>query len=204
VDLVRRWALDGADVSLETCPHYLVFTEDDLADQGGRLKINPPVRSAAAQAALWDLLVSGAIDVVGSDHAPWPLADKEHPNMFDNHSGVPGVETMAPFVLGEAFTRGDTAFDAALDAMTATPARRFGLDTRKGSLAVGMDADITVFDPAQPWTVDETRLHSNAGWSPYHGRTAAGRVTLTVVRRDVVYDGENVVGSPGSGKVVTP
>jgi allantoinase len=204
VDLVRRWALDGADVSLETCPHYLVFTEDDVAAQGGRLKINPPVRSAEAQAGLWDRLCSGEIDIVGSDHAPWPLADKSHANMFDNHSGVPGVETMVPFVLGAALARSEKDFDAALKAMTSAPAARFGLAARKGALAEGMDADVTVFDPAQPWKVDESRLHSNAGWSPYHGRTSSGRIALTVVRGNVVYDGAAVVGEPGYGAVVAP
>jgi allantoinase len=67
-----------------------------------------------------------------------------------------------------------------------------------------MDADLTVFDPGQPWKVDESRLHSNAGWSPYHGRTSSGRIALTVVRGSVVYDGAAVVGEPGYGAVVAP
>lgn len=204
VDLVRHWAADGADVTVETCPHYLLFTDADMAIQGGRLKINPPIRDEVARQGLWDRIVSGAIDVIGSDHAPWPLADKVRPDIFDNHSGVPGVETMVPLILGAAFERGPKEFDATLDAMTVASACRFQLDHRKGRLAPGMDADITVFDPERQWIVDEKRLHSNAGWSPYHGMASNGRILLTMVRGRVVYDGEQVVGRAGGGTVITP
>jgi allantoinase len=188
VDLVRRWAGDGADVTVETCPHYLLLDSADMVD--GRLKINPPLRDPAAREGLWRRLVDGRVDVVSSDHAPWPLAYKTHGNVFDNHSGAPGVETIYPLVLAEAFRRGPAAFAAAVRAMTAGPARRFGLGHRKGMLAVGYDADLVAFDPTAPWQVDEAALHSNAGWSPYHGRLATGRLTLAMSRGRVVWDGE--------------
>jgi allantoinase len=200
VDLVRSYAQDGADVSLETCPHYLLLDEDDMAAQGGRLKINPPLRSANAREGLWDRLERGAIEVISSDHAPWPIEWKTKPNVFDNHSGAPGVETIYPLVLAEATKRGPAAFDAALRAMTINPAKRYNL-RGKGALAVGYDADITVFDPYEPWQIDEATLHSNAGWSPYHGTGSKGRITMTMVRGRVVYDGD-VVTNRGDGQLV--
>jgi allantoinase len=204
VDLARHYVAGGADVTVETCPHFLLLSTDDVARQGSRLKINPPVRDEATRDGLWQRLLAGEIDVIGSDHAPWPLEHKTHADVFENHSGVPGVETMAPLVLGAALQRGPHAFDAALDALTAAPARRFGLDRRKGALAVGLDADLIVFDPAASSTVDERRLHSNAGWSPYHGMVSTGRITRTLVRGHVVWDGEKILADAGDGVLVSP
>ncbi len=203
VDLVRWYAAGGVDVSLETCPHYLLLDADDMARRGARLKINPPLRDAAEREGLWDRLASGQIDVIGSDHAPWPLDLKASPNIFDNHSGVPGVETVYPLTLAEALRRGDRAFRAAVAAMTINPARRFGLHQRKGVLAPGWDADLVAFDPTAEWVVDEAGMHSNAGWSPYHGAVQRGRITLTLSRGRVVYDGE-LRARPGQGVLVVP
>jgi allantoinase len=196
VELVERFAQDGLDVSIETCPHYLTLTSDDMAIQGGRLKINPPIRDERARAGLWQCLRDGAIDIIASDHAPWPIHDKTHEVIFDNHSGAPGVETIFPLILAAAEAIDDETFDRALMAMTANPAKRFGMGHRKGQLVPGYDADIVVFDPNSEWLIDETKLHSNAGWSPYHGRISKGRIALTVVRGMVVYDGERVLDEP--------
>jgi allantoinase len=194
VDLVRRYAAEGADVSLETCPHYLLLDEADMRRQGARLKINPPLRTASAREGLWERLERGDIEVISSDHAPWPVEWKTKPNVFDNHSGAPGVETIYPMVLAEAIKRGPTSFEAAVRAMTVNPARRYNL-RGKGQLAVGFDADIAVFDPDEQWLIDETQLHSNAGWSPYDGMASQGRITLTMVRGRVVFDGSSVVAA---------
>jgi allantoinase len=202
IDLVRLFARDGADVTLETCPHYLLLDENDVKIQGGRLKINPPLREPAAREGLWDRIERGDVDVISSDHAPWPLSMKTADNVFDNHSGAPGVETIYASVLAEALRRSPTAFAAVIEAMTANPARRYGLHNRKGYLAPGYDADLVAFDPTASWAVDETTLHSNAGWSPYHGRTFTGKITLTLSRGRIVYDGE-LRAQPGDGVLVT-
>lgn len=203
VDLVRLFARGGANVTMETCPHYLLLDEDDMKLQGARLKINPPLRDSAAREALWDRVERGDVDVISSDHAPWPLSLKTAPNVFDNHSGAPGVETIYVSVLAEALRRSPAAFAAAVKAMTANPARRYGLHTTKGYLAAGYDADIVAFDPHASWTVDESLLHSNAGWSPYHGRSFTGRIMLTLSRGRIAYDGE-VRAHPADGALVAP
>lgn len=223
IDLVRWYDAEGLDVSLETCPHYLVFTDADMARHRGRLKINPPLRSAVDRDGLWQRLTSGAVDVIASDHAPWPVQDKDHAEIFANHSGISGVETILPVALSEALERGDDAVDAVLEALTAAPARRFGLGGRKGRLEAGFDADIAVFDPADAravngaavngtavngTAVDGTALHSNAGWTPYHGRPLRGRVCLTVLRGRVVWDAragrDELPEGRGYGRVVQP
>jgi allantoinase len=105
-------------------------------------------------------------------------------------------------VLGEAYKRGPDVFDAALLAMTVNPARRYGL-AGKGQLAVGYDADIVAFDPGRPWLIDESALHSNAGWSPYHGMSLQGRVVTTMLRGTVIFDSE-LRAQPGSGQLLVP
>lgn len=199
--LVRRYAADGLDVSSETCPHYLVFSESDMAAQGARLKINPPLRSRDEREGLWALLADGAFDIIGSDHAPWSLGEKSHPNVFDNHSGVPGVETLVPLVLSEALRRGWSLVDAAR-LLSTNPARRFRLPG-KGMLATGADADVMVFAPGEGQTLDESRLHSNAGWSPYGGMRLGGRVSYTVSRGEIVWDGQDVLAEPGRGRFLS-
>ena len=201
VDLARLYAAEGLSVSTETCPHYLFFSEDDMEAQGGRLKINPPLRQAQEVTALRDRLLGGAIDVVASDHAPWPLSEKTRPMIFDNHSGVPGVETLVTVLAAVLRDRGtDIARFANL--VSAAPVRIFGLSHAKGALEPGMDADVTGFDPDRPFTLDEGELHSNAGWSPWHKVGFPGRVVLTVSRGEVVWDGSKLQGSPGRGRVV--
>jgi allantoinase len=199
VDIVRWYADQGLDISCETCPHYLCFSEDDMAREGARLKINPPLRSPSEREGMWRALADRRIDMVTSDHAPWALADKTRPNIFDNHSGVPGVETLAPLVLSEGLARG-VPIETLVAALATRPAQRFGL-TAKGDIVPGRDADLLVFDPAARSVVDETALHSRAGWSPYHGRPLHGQVTMVFSRGDLVWRGE-LTGRPGRGKLV--
>ncbi|MGD0982618.1 MAG: amidohydrolase family protein [Acidimicrobiales bacterium] len=201
VDLARSYAAEGLRVSTETCPHYLCFSEDDMERQRGRLKINPPLRPATEVARLWERLSGGGIDVVASDHAPWPLSEKTRPAIFDNHSGAPGTETLVTVLAAGLLDRGQD-LNTLPHLVAAAPARIFGISHVKGSLMPGMDADIMAFDPGRPFTLDERQLHSNAGWSPYHGMAFPGRVILTVSRGEVVWDGSQLHGSPGRGRVV--
>jgi allantoinase len=203
VGLAGRYRDEGLQVSAETCPHYLCFSEEDMAQARGRLKINPPLRSPADVAGMWGRVLAGEVDAVASDHAPWPLADKTHADIFDNHSGAPGVETLLP-VLATGLLANGGSVDDLVRLVSSGPASVFGLAHRKGSLAPGMDADVTVYDPGAAHTLDERSLHSNAGWSPYDSMRLSGRVVLTVSHGEVVYDGSQLVGRPGWGTVVEP
>ncbi|PPF35380.1 dihydroorotase family protein [Pseudoclavibacter sp. AY1H1] len=204
VDLVDWYRTQGADVTLETCPHYLTFTQDDLETQRGRLKINPPLRDAEARDGLWDRLGKGLVSVVSSDHAPWSRELKDHDVMLDNSSGAPGVQTLVAATLGGALRRdpSGTLLAQAVDALTISPARRYGLDARKGSLEVGKDADIVVFTPGDA-SIELDRMLSNAGWTPYEGMSPGGSVTHTFSRGELVYsDTAGLLARAGRGEVL--
>jgi len=202
LDIVDWYRQSGADVSVETCSHYLTYTERDMPGQGARLKINPPLRTSADQDALWAGVADGRVDIVSSDHAPWLLDQKSDPMIFANHSGVPGVETLVPLVLGLGHRRG-IGIGRLVDVLSTRPAARFGLRS-KGTIELGKDADLIVWDPEQTTRIDSSRLHSNAGWSPYDGLELPGRLLGVVSRGEVVVDAHGTVSSQeGRGKVLS-
>lgn len=143
--------------------------------------------------------------MVSSDHAPWRIEFKEDGHILRNYSGVPGVETLVAATIGGAIRRDPSlrTLGAVVDAVTISPAVRFGLERAKGSLDVGKDADIMVLSPSS-MTVDESRLHSEAGWSPYSGLALGGEVTHTISRGDVVYTkATGLSAALGRGRVLT-
>jgi allantoinase len=205
IDLAGWYQQQGTNVTMETCPHYLTFTQDDMNVQRGHLKINPPLRPLTAREGMWDRLGDGRIAVISSDHAPWPLEFKDHERMLENHSGVPGVETLVAVTLGQALARDPSLrlFNAAVKALTETPAQRFGLQAHKGSLAPGKDADITVFSPG-PQAIDGSALHSNAGWSPYDGFAPGGVVSHAFSRGKLVWStAAGLLAKAGDGEILT-
>jgi allantoinase len=188
VELIARARADGVDATGETCPHYLLLDESDLAAQGGPCKINPPLRP--------ERLPADGLELISSDHVGWPIERKQGPDIFALSSGAPGVELIAPLVhdaLGPS---------ELVRLVCEQPARRFGLWPRKGSLAPGSDADVMVLDESITWTVDPAHLVTAAGWSPYAGRELQGRVVATFSRGERVWDGERVLGGPGRGRFV--
>lgn len=201
VDLVREHT--DQDFTLETCPHYLVLSEDDMDRLGAKGKINPPLRTTAHAAGMWQALADGRVEMVTSDHAPWPLSKKSAEVIFDNSSGAPGVQTLLPIVLGAGYFGGRIPLLTAARVLATNPAKAFGLAHRKGSVAVGLDADLVVVDPAQRTIVDETTMYSTATWSPYAGMEFPGRITETLVRGTTVFSQrDGLVAKPGDGQFV--
>jgi allantoinase len=203
VELARRARADGVDVSVETCPHYLVLDEADLGRRGGEAKINPPLRPRSEVDALWRRLAAGDIDLVSSDHVGWPAARKRGDDVFALAAGAPGVELILP-LMHHAITERGLPLPLLPRLLCEAPARRFGLWPHKGALVPGGDADLVVFDPDAEWTVDPAALVSTAGWSPYAGRQLRGRVERTIARGVEVFDGSGVLGEPGRGRHVRP
>ncbi|MDX6631290.1 MAG: allantoinase [Gaiellales bacterium] len=202
--LVARALADGVDASAETCTHYLVLDEDDLRRQGGRAKINPPLRPRAQQDALWRLLAAGRVDQVTSDHVGWARELKDTPDIFTARSGVPGLETTLPLLFSEGVVRRGLPLGLLLHVLCEGPAARYGLAPRKGSIALGADADLVFFDPAEEWRIDEGELVCHAGWTPYHGRDVTGRVKHVLVRGATVFADGEVRARAGWGRVVRP
>lgn len=203
VELAERARADGVDVSLETCPHYLLLDERELARRGGEAKINPPLRPASEVEALWRRIAAGELDLVSSDHVGWPAERKRGDDVFELASGAPGVELILPLMHDALASRGLPPGLLA-ELLCEGPARRFGLWPRKGVLAPGADADLVVLDPEQSWVVDPATLVTPAGWSPYVGRRLAGRVERVLVRGEEVFAGGAVLGEAGSGRHVGP
>ena len=178
----------GLDVTAESCPHYLLLDESELARRGGEAKINPPLRAAP--------LPPAGIDLIASDHVGWPRERKHGEDIFALASGAPGVELIVPLIHDALGPR------ALVRLVCEAPARRFGLWPRKGSLLPGADADLIVLDPALEWEIRAATLVTPAGWSPYEGRTVRGRVLATFSRGVEVWDGQTVTGAAGEGAFV--
>jgi allantoinase len=204
-DLVERYRAEGVRVTAETCIHYLVLDEEAMERLGPRGKINPPLRSPAHVAGLWQYLASHRIDQVTSDHAPWTLARKSnHEDIFENASGAPGVETLLPLLFHHGVASGRITILDLVRVLAEHPARTFGLFPRKGTLAPGSDADLVVFDPDAGWTVRAENLHSGAGWTPYEGMALRGRVTHAIVRGRLAFQHDRVLARPGDGRFIPP
>jgi allantoinase len=203
--LVQRYRHDGLRATAETCPHYLLLDERDMDTLGPLGKINPPLRSPDAVAGLWDALARDEIDLLASDHAPWPAERKANrDDIFANASGTPGVETLLPLAFSEAVATGRIGVEHLARLLAERPARTFNLFPRKGHIASGADADLVVLDPQARWTLRAADLHSSAGWTPYEGRAMRGQVRTTFVRGQVVYDGGHITAQPGFGQFIRP
>ena len=205
---VRRGRADGVRVSVETCPHYLVLTEERYEEPDpvacARFMIAPPLRSAADRDALWEGLADGSIDMVVSDHVPDRLAVEKAEaasgvpfNRISN--GAPGIGTLLTLVYSEGVARGRITVERMVELLATSPARRFGL-TRKGALGVGLDADLVLFDPSARWTVRAQDLHQSSDYTPYEGMEVRGAVRDVFVRGMPVVRDASFVGTRGAGR----
>ena len=185
--------------SVEVTPQHLTLTAEEAYPRlGTRAQMNPPLRSAAHQAALWQGLADGVADILGSDHAPHTLDEKAKPYPA-SPSGMPGVQTLLPVMLDHV-AAGRLSLARLVDMTSAGPQRLFGI-AGKGRIAVGYDADLTVVDLATVRTIEGAKMASKSGWTPFDGRVVRGWPVGTIIRgRRVMWEGE-VVG-PGDGEAV--
>jgi dihydropyrimidinase len=200
----------GLRVSAETCPHYLALTDEryEAADdlEVAKVVISPPLRSSADRDAMWSGLAAGDLDLIATDHVPDRAAvekgDAVRGVPFDRISnGAPGIETLLAIAYGEGVARGRLSVERLVDVLAMTPARRFGL-RRKGSIEVGKDADLVLFDPTARRTIRAADLHHTSDYTPYEGLEVAGAVNSVFVRgRAVVRDGA-FVGDRGYGRFI--
>jgi dihydropyrimidinase len=194
LDLIRGWQQPGQRIWTETCPQYLVLSNGDVLRRGAFAKIAPPLRHEDDIAAMWHGLQEGWISVVASDHSPHDPALKAQgaKNIFylpDGASvpfGMPGAETLLPVLYSEGVAGRDLPLTWLARVLCENPARIFGLYPRKGVIAPGSDADLTVIDPAKRVTVAATNLHSRTGYSIYEGIQLSGFPVLTLLRGRVL------------------
>ncbi len=190
----------GLPLTVETCPHYLVFAAEQISDGATQFKCAPPIRESANRDALWRALRSGDIDFVVSDHSPCPPAMKHlHTGDFSSAwGGIASLELGLPAVWTEARRRSAGIADMARW-MSAGPARLAGLGHRKGAIAAGYDADFVIWDPDAEFSVEPSHLHQRHKVTPYAGRRLFGVVHQTWLRGQAVDP-----HGPPTGRILRP
>ncbi|HJX85128.1 MAG TPA: amidohydrolase family protein, partial [Candidatus Angelobacter sp.] len=191
----------GADISIETCPHYLFFTEEDLERIGAPAKCAPPLRSPHERQALWDALLKGGIDVVASDHSPAPAGMKRDANFFRIWGGIAGGQSTLAVLLTAGHHDRGLPLTRIAGLVAAWPARRFNL-AHKGSIAAGNDADLILMDMAASYTLQKENLFQRHRLSPYIGQSFKGVVRQTLLRGQPIFVDDKITAS-APGKFVT-
>jgi len=197
-ELLRQKAWGRGRVATETCPHYLLFDKD--TDRGVMGKVNPPLRSVEHVEALWQRLVDGTVDVLGSDHCPFTKAVKGT-DLWSARAGITaGSAMILPVLLTEGMRRGRLGIQRVVELTSANAARLFGLYPRKGALEVGSDADLVIVDLDREVKVDLRTLNSVVDFSPYEGWVARGWADTTIAGGQVVYEKGEVVAERPRGR----
>ena len=195
---IRRAQAEGKRVYAETCPQYLTLTEEIIEERGALAKIGPPIRTAEDRAALWEGLRDGSLQTVASDHAP-KYKDVDG-DFLEQPFGSPQVETLLPLTYDGGVNRGRISVVRLVQVLCENPARIFGLYPKKGTIAVGSDADLVVFDPNREFTIQAGNQHTNAGYTLYEGRTVLGWPEMSFQRgHRVLWQGQ-IVAEPGRGE----
>lgn len=184
VDIVRRAKARGIRVTCETCPQYFTLTQEEVLRQGAMARVNPPLRTQADVEGIQAGLADGAIDAIVTDHAPHTTEEKSRP-LPDAPSGMVGLETSLALALTGLYHTGLLPLSRVIALMSSSPASLLGLD--KGTLAVGRDADLVLFDPDEAWVIDKNRFASKGRNTPFHGRAVRGRVKYTISRGTSLY-----------------
>ena len=189
VDLICDAKKRGVRVSVETCPHYVYFTEKDMEKLGPYLKVNPPVRSEEDKKALIRHLNQGDIDIVSSDHYPTFRDEREKgwEDMDKVRSGLPGIGTLYQSMIN-LMLKGVIKPEILVRALSINPAARFGLSHRKGGIAVGKDADLIIVDPKREVKVTPEKFQIYSGWTPFEGFIFKGAIERVILRGDIVVE----------------
>lgn len=202
IEMASQAAARGTRVIAETCPHFLVLDDSAYLREDPRSYImTPPLRSSDNQEALWKYLLDGNISTIGSDHCGYTLSQREGVESFSEVApGVPGVEATLPLLYTYGVVRRGMSLERLVDLLSTGPARLFGLYPHKGSLIVGTDADVTVYDPESTGVFRASKMHSEAGYTPYEGLAQIGEVRTTICRGEIVYRDGEFVGERGFGR----
>lgn len=201
IDLVNEARRAGQRVTGETCPHYLLLTDEDYARVGNDMKIYPPIREREHQEKLWEGIKSGAIHAIGSDHAPHQESEKVG-DIWSVPAGACGVQTLVPLMLNAA-SQGKVTLNQVAALLSENPARIWGLYGQKGTLSPGADADVTIVDMKMKWVFTKEDMYSKNKISPFAGMEIQGKPVATFVRGNKVMENGKPIGSP-VGKLVKP
>jgi len=206
-----KWARDrGLKVYGETCPQYLFLTRDHIAKagwEGAKYLCAPPPRDHANADALWHGLANGLFQILSSDHCSFKFESKEgkkshgpQPHFRKVAPGVPGIETRLALMFSEGVGKGRIDLNTFVAVTATNAAKMYGLYPRKGTIAVGSDADIAIWDPEKQVTIRHADLHGNMDYTPYEGMTVKGWPITTLSRGEVVCRDGQPTANPGRGR----
>ena len=207
--VIRAARGEGLKVYGETCPQYLFLTAADLdrpGVEGAKWMCSPPPREVADQEALWQALALGDLQTISSDHAPYrfdasgKLSAGPNPSFKQVANGFAGIETRLPLLFDAMVSKGRLGLQKFVELTATAPAKIYNLHPKKGSIGIGSDADIVLWDPKKQVTLDAAMLHDLAGYTPYQGRTVTGWPVTTLLRGAVVVDNGALKTAPGSGQ----
>jgi dihydropyrimidinase len=210
-----RWARQrGLKVYAETCPQYITLTEDDLRGtgmdmSGAKYVCSPPPRDRESHAAVWQGIEDGLFQTFSSDHAPFRYDDpkgKLHPKGRTSFrwvpNGIPSVETRLPILFSEGVSKSRISLNRFVELASTNHAKIYGLYPRKGSIAVGFDADIALWDPNRRETIRQEILHHGPDYTPWEGFQVTGWPVMTIARGEVVAEEGRIVGHKGRGEIL--
>jgi len=203
LSVIREARAGGVKVFAESCPQYFYLSVDDLAEKGPWVKFAPAVRSPATVEQMWTELELGNVNLLSTDHCPFPKAEKAEgiEDIWKAPYGIPGIETTVRLLLN-GVNQGKVSLERVVRAMCETPARLYGLYPRKGCLLPGADADILLVDMNIKETLSNDTVVSKCGWTPYDGMEVQGKVIKTILRGTVVAENGRPVGEPGYGQFI--
>lgn len=203
----------GIPVHAETCPHYLFLTDEDYERpefEGAKYVMTPPLRTHHHQQQLWRGLKTDDLQVVSTDHCPFCFNEEPYGMKHSKQQGVddfskipngaPGVETRLPLIFDGAVLKHGMSINRFVELTATAPAKLFGLFPKKGTLAVGTDGDIVLFDPKEQWTIRQSEQHGRVDYTLFEGRPVTGRVKKVFLRGQCIVDGPQWKGREGMGE----
>jgi dihydroorotase-like cyclic amidohydrolase len=204
-EALARAQNNGQNATGETSANYLLLNAEIMKEIGPYAKMDPPLRGPEDQEALWRALNSGVIDVLASDHAPYPKEEKDKgwENIFEAPSGGTGIQTHLSLMLDSVGKR-KTTLNRLVEAFSANPARLMGLYPRKGALIPGADADIIIVDPDAAFQIKGEDLYSKQKVTAFEGYKGKGIPVTTIVRGEVIMEECTIIGKPGYGEYQRP
>src|SRR5918994_3975969 len=206
---IRAAQTTGQKVFAETCPQYLLFGAEGLDKpglEGAKWMFSPPARDAEDRAAIWRGVQNGTFQMVTSDHAPYrfddsgKLAKGPRPDFKQIANGIPGIELRLPLLFSEGVQRGRIGLERFVEVGCTNPAKIYGLHPRKGTIAIGSDADIAIWDPERTVEITDETTHDRVGYCPYAGMTVRGWPVTVIARGEVIVDDGELLAERGRGR----
>jgi dihydropyrimidinase len=206
---IRDAQTRGQKVFAETCPQYLLLDAGDLDKpglEGAKWMFSPPARDAADRAAIWRGVQNGTFQIVSSDHAPYrfddtgKLAKGPNPDFKQIANGIPGIELRLPLLFSEGVGTGRISLERFVELGCTNPAKIYGLYPNKGTIAIGADADLAIWDPEKKVEITDTTTHDAVDYCPYAGMTITGWPATVISRGEVIVDAGAVLAERGRGR----